>query len=184
MTTEELVQSVLVALNDQQAAYMIVGSLATNFYCVPRATQDADIVVQSSLLSVARTLSDRVPSLWLDPQVQFESVTATNKALLRADDSGFEIELFGLSGDEHDQQRFARRLHVKLLNNPSWVATAEDMIITKLRWCLHAGREKDVADARNLIAVQAELIDWPYVEHWCDRHGTRQVLDRLRQECK
>lgn len=45
------------------------------------------------------------------------------------------------------------------------------------------GREEDVADVRNLIGVQHERVDWPYVEAWCERHGTRALLDRLRQEC-
>jgi hypothetical protein len=40
-----------------------------------------------------------------------------------------------------------------------------------------------MADARNLIAVQQERIDWAYVELWSKRHGTRQLLDRLRDEC-
>ena len=63
-----------------------------------------------------------------------------------------------------------------------WIATLEDMIITKLRWSQHAGREKDISDARNLIGVQQEHVDWPYVESWCDRHGTRELLERLRHE--
>jgi hypothetical protein len=183
MTTEELVRSVLASLNEQQADYMIVGSLATNFYCVPRSTQDVDIVVHSQLVSVARTLRDQVPTLSLDPQIQFESVTATQKALLRDAQRDFDIELFGLSSDDHDQQHFARRVRAEILGVPAWIATAEDMIVTKLRWCRHAGREKDVADARNLISVQGALLDWPYIEKWCERHGTREILDRLRREC-
>ena len=63
-----------------------------------------------------------------------------------------------------------------------WIATLEDMIVTKLRWSQHAGREKDISDARNLIGVQRELADWPYVESWRDRHGTRELLERLRRE--
>jgi hypothetical protein len=183
MTTEELVRSVLTSLNEAQAGYMIVGSLATNFYCVPRSTQDADIVVHARLISVARKVRDRVPSLSLDPQIQLESITATQKAVLHEDENDFDIELFGLSSDEHDQERFARRLQVELLGIQAWVATAEDMIITKIRWCQHVGREKDVADARNLIAVQNANLDWPYIEQWCERHGTLEILNRLRREC-
>ncbi len=184
MNTDEVVRSVIELLNGQGVPYMIVGSLATNFYCVPRSTQDGDFVVQSNLGKVAREISQAHGGLRFDPQIGFESVTATKKIVLRAEEHDFEIELFELSADEHDQQRFARRVQVEILGQPAWIATIEDMIVTKLRWAEHAGREKDIADVRNLIAVQQNVVDWPYVETWCDRHGTRPVLERLRRECE
>jgi hypothetical protein len=59
----------------------------------------------------------------------------------------------------------------------------EDAIITKLRW-FHAGkRSKDLQDARGMIAVQGNRIDWDYVTSWCDRHGTRELLDSVRESC-
>jgi hypothetical protein len=38
-----------------------------------------------------------------------------------------------------------------------------------------------VDDVRNVIAVQGQKLDWPYVEHWCALHGTTDVLDEVRQ---
>jgi hypothetical protein len=183
MNTDDVVGAVIDLLNQHGVAYMIVGSLATNFYCVPRSTQDADIVVQSRLVEVARQVSQGVSGMRFDPQMGFESVTATKKLVLSAQQHEFQIELFELSSDEHDQLRFSRRVVVEVLGRRTSIATVEDMIITKLRWSQHAGREKDISDARNLIAVQLDQIDWAYVEQWCERHGTRQLLDRLRSEC-
>jgi hypothetical protein len=183
MNTDDVVGSVIDSLNQHGVPYMIVGSLATNFYCVPRSTQDADIVVQSRLVEVARQVSQGVPGMRFDPQMGFESVTATKKLVLSTQQHDFKIELFELSGDEHDQLRFSRRVAVEVLGRRSSIATVEDMIVTKLRWSQHAGREKDIADARNLIAVQQDRIDWAYVDDWCVRHGTDQLLHRLRDEC-
>jgi hypothetical protein len=183
MNTDDVVRAVIDSLNQQGVPYMIVGTLATNFYCVPRATQDGDFVVQSQLVEVARHISQNIAGIRFDPQLEFEAVTATKKALLTTEQHGFQIELFELSGDEHDQLRFARRDQVEIMGRTTSIASLEDMIITKLRWSQHEGREKDIADARNLIAVQQDRVDWPYVEQWCDRHGTRYLLDRLRREC-
>jgi hypothetical protein len=184
MNADEVVSSVIAILNGQNAPYMIVGSLATNFYCVPRSTQDGDFVVHGSLAQLARTISQSSSGLRFDPQLGFESVTATKKIVLHTLEHDFEIELFELSSDEHDQARFARRMHVELLGESAWIATIEDMIVTKLRWAVNAGREKDTADLRNLIAVQQDAIDWPYVEVWCERHDTLELLERLRRECE
>ncbi len=31
-----------------------------------------------------------------------------------------------------------------------------------------------------VIAVQGARIDWDYVASWCERHGTREILESLR----
>jgi hypothetical protein len=43
------------------------------------------------------------------------------------------------------------------------------------------GRARDRDDVRNVIAVQGGALDWPYIHSWCDRHGTRQLLDDVRK---
>jgi hypothetical protein len=182
MNTDDIVYAVIDYLNAHEVPYMFVGSLATNVYCVPRSTEDGDVVVQSSVAQLAHQISRSNSKVQFDPQLSFESVTATRKVVLRTKGHGFEIELFQLSDDEHDQSRFARRVQVKTMDRNVWIASVEDMIVTKLRWSQQAGREKDISDTRNLIGVQRESIDWPYVESWCDRHGTRESLERLRQE--
>ncbi len=43
----------------------------------------------------------------------------------------------------------------------------------KLRW----GRNKDLDDARDVLAVQGpETLDMPYIENWCAMHGTTERL--------
>lgn len=182
MNTDDIVCTVIDYLNAHEVPYMLVGSLATNVYCVPRSTEDGDVVVQSSVAQLAHQISRSHAGVHFDPQLSFESVTATRKVVLRTEGHGFEIELFQLGDDEHDQSRFSRRTQVETMDRKVWIASLEDMIVTKLRWSQQAGREKDVSDARNLIGVQREQIDWPYVESWCDRHGTRELLERLRRE--
>lgn len=54
--------------------------------------------------------------------------------------------------------------------------------VTKLRWADHAGREKDVSDARNVIAVQRDALDFAYIESWARKHGTEALLNTLRQQ--
>ena len=183
MNTDAIVLAVIDFFNEHDVPYMVVGSLATNVYCAPRSTEDGDFVVEGDLAQLARQISRQTAGVRFDPQLAFESVTATRKVVLRTEDHGFEVELFALGDDEHDQQRFTRRIRVKTFDRSVWIASLEDMVVTKLRWSQHAGREKDISDARNLIGVQREHIDWPYVESWCDRHGTRELLERLRQEC-
>ena len=109
MNSDEATAAVIDALDALQIPYMLVGSYSTNLYGIPRSTQDADIVVQlrpGDLTELAQRLG---PPFRLDPQMAFEAATATNRYVLRLDDNPFTIELFLLSDDPHDQERFARR---------------------------------------------------------------------------
>lgn len=60
------------------------------------------------------------------------------------------------------------------------IATAEDMIVTKLRWIQTADRGKDRDDVRNIIAVRGAELDWPYIRRWSAVHGTSALLDAIR----
>jgi len=181
LTSEEAAAAVIDVLEAENVPYMLVGSLATNYYGIPRATQDADFVVhleKSSIPAIAKCLG---PRFRLNPQQSFELATATTRYVLQLVGTPFQVELFLLSEDEHDQSRFARRRRVKMLDGHVCVPTVEDALVTKLRWSRHGARPKDLEDARNMIAVQGNRIDWDYVRTWCDRHGTRQMLDELRR---
>lgn len=182
MSAEGISTDVVRMLNAHNIPYMLVGSLSTNYHSVVRSTKDADIVVQAELGSTARLIVSEIAYLRMDPQLGFETVTATKKILLRATNEDFTVELFGLSEDPHDQLRFQRRVQVEWLSQEAWIASLEDVIVTKLRWAQMAGREKDYVDVRNVIAIQSDAVDWAYVEPWCDQHGSRAMLDRIRNE--
>jgi hypothetical protein len=182
MTLEELVGKLVDALEQSSIPYVLVGSLSSSFYGVSRSTQDADIVVSCHSSRIADLVKALGQDFERDPQLAFKTVTATNKTLLRVKKTGVQIEIFFLSDDEHDQERFARRRLVSTFGRKAYLLTLEDVLVTKLRWLHLAGRNKDEDDIRAVLKVQHDRVDWPYVEAWCDRHGTRELLDRLRQE--
>lgn len=164
-------------------SHMVVGGLSSNAYGIPRSTKDADIVLAvdaKTLFDVAQQLG---PEFVIDDQGTFEMVTGTMRYHLRVPAIAFEIELFMLSTDPHDQARFERRRRVfsSQIGCEIIVPSAEDVIIMKLRWAKIAKRGKDSEDVRDMIAVQGdEALDWDYIHHWCGLHGTRALLDDIR----
>ncbi len=181
MTSEEAVLAVIDALEETSIPYMVVGSFSTNYYGVARLTNDADFVIQAEAGAISALASRLGPGFRLDPQMAFELVTGTTKHVVQLTDTPFIIELFHLSDDSHDQERFRRRRRVKLLGRESYLPTVEDVIVTKVRWFAQGERDKDSGDVRNVIAIQGGRIDWDYVCSWCDQHGTREALDEIRR---
>jgi hypothetical protein len=180
VTADDAVVAVLDALAAAAIPYMLVGSLASNVHGIPRSTRDADIVVELPPGSLDR-LTGALPSdLTLQPQAAFEGVTGTTRHLITLAGSPFVCELFVRSDDPHDRARFERRHAVRILGRAVFVASVEDMVITKLRWAHEAGRLKDRDDVRNMLAVRGGDLDWIYLRRWTLEHGTTALLDEIR----
>ena len=180
MTPDEAVVAVFAALDAAAIPYTLVGSLASNFHGIPRSTRDADFVVELSTGSLQRLEAHLAPSLTLERQGAFEAVTGTMRYLIVLAGNPFVCELFVLSDDAHDRERFARRRSTRVLTHAAYVASAEDMIVTKLRWAVGAHRSKDRDDIRNMIAVRGPELDWGYIDRWALTHGTAALLAEIK----
>jgi predicted nucleotidyltransferase len=177
LTIDDVALRVADALKAADIPFMLVGGFSSNYHGIPRSTKDADFVVQlTSPLSqnFARTLG---PEFEAEPQMSFETNTGTQRQEFRVQGTFFKVEMFRLSNDAHDQERFRRRIEVEVLGHKVRFPTAEDVIIWKLRWA----RAKDREDVRAVIGVQQEQLDWPYIEGWYERHGTLALLHDIRR---
>ena len=182
MMSDEAVGAMIDALNIEGISFIIVGSLSSNYYGIPRSTKDADFVLELGERSILSLESSLVSGMRIDPQMTFETVTFTKKYEVTVENSAFTLELFLLSADLHDQERFARRVEADFLERKVSIPTAEDVIITKLRWYAGMRRAKDLDDSKNVVGVQTlgeSSLDWNYIQGWCDLHGTRQFLDEM-----
>jgi hypothetical protein len=184
MTDDDIFCAVVDALEASGVPYMLVGSFTTNYYGVPRATHDLDIVIEFDALDLASLLTRLGSGFRVEPQMSFETITATQRHVLRVVGSSFTIELFAKSHDEHDRLRFNNRRRARMLGRDSYIPAAEDVIITKLRWAKIGNRTKDTEDLANVIAVRGKLLDWEYIHRWCEVHGTRALLDEIRTTVK
>ena len=161
-------------------AYMLGGSFSSNLYGIPRSTKDADFVVEFGSQSSELLRPFLGNNFIIEPQMSFETITCTYRYILRHRLMPFKVELFELSDDPHDRERFARRRHGVLMNKKVFVPAPEDVVITKLRWSKGGARQKDVEDVRNVLAVTGSSnLDLPYIRHWCDQHGTRELFEQL-----
>jgi predicted nucleotidyltransferase len=177
MTTSDIMLRVAEALSRAKIPSMIVGSFSSNYHGIPRSTQDVDFVLQldSALTSdFVQILGDEFEA---EPQLTFETNTGTQKQEFRVKGTEFKVELFRLSNDPFDQERFSRRQPVNVAGCQVWFPTAEDVIVMKLRWA----RAKDKADVRDVMFVKRGKLDWPYIENWCRKHGTLAKLDEIRR---
>jgi len=181
MTEDEAAIAVIQALESLAIPYMIVGSLSSNYWGTARATKDADFVVHwqgASILQLAKTLGS---AFLLDPQTSFETVGGALRHIFKIPGIRYTIEVFELTEDPHNQERFRRRVRVPLAGHSAFIPTPEDAIIQKLRWLKALRRPKDLGDLKSMLGIQQDTLDWNYLHRWCDIHETRQLLDDIRR---
>ncbi len=179
MKLEELAIHVIEAAESENVAFMAVGAIAAGAYGIPRSTRDVDLLVgiemPGAVNSLIRKLSKMVS---FDNQVAFDTITWGRRHVGQSrSNPPFKVELFETFDDPFVSSEFSRRvqIYVPMLNRKTWLPTPEDVIVQKLRW----GRNKDLDDARDVLAVQGpESLDMSYVEKWCSLHET---LPRLRE---
>jgi hypothetical protein len=174
---------VIRAMESLDMPYMVVGGLSSMAYGVARFTKDADIVVAVAPEKLAELAEQLGDDFELDPQGTFEMVTGTLRQHLRVPEIDFEIELFLLSDDPHDQARFERRrmMYSEILGTEAAIPSPEDVIVMKMRWIAAANRGKDIDDVRHICAVLGnEALDWDYIHEWTAEHSTRDKLDEIR----
>jgi hypothetical protein len=181
MTAVDFVLRVVDALERLSIPYMAVGSFSTNVYGNPRSTKDADFVLELGNHSMTELSKLIGADFTLDSQMSFETVTSTMRYRMFHQSGTFSIEFFMLSDDPHDQARFARRVRGLIGGRPAFVPTAEDVVITKLRWSRHGKRQKDLDDAQDVLDVQFGKLDLGYIRRWSDQHGTRDIFERLQR---
>ena len=181
MNAEQATTSLILALESSKTPYMLVGAVAAGRYGIVRSTKDADFLVELGGGSIDDILRKLPPEIRRDPQVNFETVTGKLRHILKIDGTVFLLEIFEMTDDPHDRSRMSRRVRGRINNVETWVPTVEDMLVTKLRWFKQIRRTKDGDDAQNIIAVNQSSLDWNYIHHWCDVHGTRKLLDDIRR---
>jgi hypothetical protein len=179
MTVEELACAVLDACESAGVEHMLTGAFAHGLYGIPRSTKDVDVVVSVNLGdAIAQVVSQLSGVVRFESQVQFDTLIWGKRLI--GESLGvppFKVELFELFDDPFVLSQFRRRrkLFSTLLQRETWLPTPEDVVVQKLRW----GRNKDLDDARDVLAVQGpETLDMAYIEEWCGQHGT---LPRLRE---
>ena len=157
--------------------YYVTGSEALARYAEPRQTMDVDIVVDTrpaGFAPIARAFEgDYVVNQPLDVGGHRMASLIALSALGKADLILDRRDAWARSAMERRQ----RWDHPEY--GPLWVASVEDLLLAKLERSSGTS-ELQLRDCRNLVVLNRDTIDWPYVERWAAALGVTETLERVR----
>jgi len=168
---KELLVDALGRLNASGLGYMLTGSMASNYWGIPRTTHDLDFVLLLEARDVPRILTAFGTGFLVQPEAVRRALKPPHQFNVIDDQSALKIDFWVLKDDEFERCAFGRRTRLTLFGVPAWVATAEDMILHKLRWHRITPSERQLGDAAGVYQVQAGRLDLDYLRTWAVRLG-------------
>jgi len=172
MSVSEVFQRITSALDQAGVAYMLSGSFASAYYGSPRATQDIDLVIEATpvqLLAFVQLL----PSEEYYADVDAALDAHKHESLFNVIDlaSGWKIDLIIRKSRDFSEEEFRRRQSVKLEGLSLFVASAEDVVISKLEWSKLAQSQRHIEDVAGVLRMRWESLDRSYIEKWVLKLG-------------
>jgi hypothetical protein len=177
---EEAVSRLVRRLEALGIPYMIAGSFASSHHGLPRATNDADIVVDPSPGALEALLDAlAADGYYADPHTARDALRARRLFNVIDPETAFKVDLIVRKERPFSREVLARRERRDVFGLVASMATAEDTILSKLEWALKAGgSERQLADALGVLQVCGDRLDRAYVERWAAELG---VLDLWQQ---
>jgi hypothetical protein len=171
-SAEQVVRRVLLALESAGVPYMLTGSFASAFHGAPRTTQDIDIVIAPTLGSLQKLL-DQFPSdhYYLSRDAALQAYGSDGLFNVIDFDSGWKIDFILRKSRRFSVEEFERRQPAELLGTRLFVASAEDVVVSKLEWARLGQSERQIRDVAGILRTKSDSLDLGYVEHWVKALG-------------
>ncbi len=179
MTEQQLLVDCLRRLTVTGITYYLTGSMASNYWGIPRTTHDLDFVIQLPPSATGKIVSAFFPDYFIDeasvraafrPPHQFNAIDTR---------SALKVDFWLPQPAAFDREMLRRRTRVTLFEEPAWIATPEDCILHKLVWNKITPSDRQLGDAAGVVAVQGEKLDRPYLNQWAEALGVSAELNRL-----
>ena len=119
MTEQELLVDCLRRLNGAEITYYLTGSMASNYWGIPRTTHDLDFVIQLPPSAIGKIVSAFAPDYFIDeasvraayqPPHQFNAIDTR---------SALKVDFWLPKPEPFDREMLQRRVRVTLFGEPA-----------------------------------------------------------------
>jgi hypothetical protein len=150
--------------------YMVTGSIAANYYAVPRMTRDIDLVAELSADDADRLYALFEGEFYLDRDAVRDAIAGKGAFNLIHHTHVLKVDVIVRKDTEYRREEFRRRRRVSVEGRALSIVAPEDLIISKLDWARETRSEVQMSDVRNLMTAVPDL-DREYLGRWTERLG-------------
>jgi len=163
MTELDVLADVVNRLEQAGIAYMLTGSMAMNYYAVPRMTRDIDIIIEMQKEDGHRIFTLFEKDYYISEEGIKDALKHNTAFNIINNQSIVKIDFIIKKKSEYRLTEFNRRKKVKIDGFQVYIVSIEDLIISKLIWAKDSNSEVQASDVENLMNQE---IDKEYLEFW------------------
>ena len=177
----EVLKVVTGRLNKANIPYMVSGSIAANYYTVPRMTRDIDIVIELKQDGIDKFISLFNDDFYVNREMVANEVSRKGIFNLIHNQYVIKIDFIIKKSSAYQQAAFSRRKEILIEGSPMWFISAEDLIISKLVWAKDSHSEMQLKDVSNLMET-VDNLDLKYIYNWVRELDLEQIYKEARDE--
>jgi hypothetical protein len=170
----EVLKVVVRRLNEAEIPYMISGSIAANYYTIPRMTRDIDIVIELRQDDIEKFVGLFEDDFYVNKEMIANEVSHQGMFNLIYNCYVIKIDFIIKKSSAFRKAEFANRKQVLIDQCPMWFVSAEDLIISKLLWAKESHSEMQLKDVANLMET-VDNLDSKYISNWIRELGLQQI---------
>lgn len=179
MTSElDVLKIIINRLESANIPYMLSGSVAANFYTIPRMTRDIDIVVQVQAPDAERIYSLFSGEFYVDKDMIRNAVIERSMFNIIHNEGVVKVDFIVRKDSEYRKLEFERRRSILFEGSKINIVSAEDLIISKLYWAKDSMSEMQIRDVKNLLKTVSG-IDSGYMAKWINTLGLEDIYKEV-----
>jgi len=175
------------ALDDLGIRHFVGGSVASSFHGASRSTMDVDIVAELTDSAVSGFLQHFDKDFYISESALRDAIRRKSCFNLIHLPTSFKVDVFVSRQRPFDINAMERATFERLGDSQTLtirIATAEDVIISKLEWYRKTNEtsERQWDDVKRLIRLLGDTADFGYLKTSAEIVGVSNLLERLHSD--
>lgn len=174
-------------LEELQLPYAIGGSVASSVFGEPRASADADLIVELAEQRLPELASRLEGGFYISEDAARDAIRRQSSFNIIHLESMYKIDMFVASSSTLDREQLSRRVQVDLTLEPrcsAYVTAAENVVLRKLDWYRQGSGISDQQwrDVLGVLKVQGSALDVDYLRRIAEEADLTALLERALAE--
>ncbi len=168
----DLFRRLSVLLEQAGIPYMLTGSFASTVYGMARSTADIDFIIAADEEHIRKLMS-------LLPEEDFYSElggaleSCRRRSMFNVIDNAtsLKVDFIFLKNRDFSREEFQRRNKAQVEGVELYIATPEDIILSKLEWAKRGASLRQIEDVVGILKVRNDQLDLAYIGKWVNELG-------------
>ena len=160
--------------------YMVSGSIAANFYTVPRMTRGVDIVIEVEHADSKKIFSLFSDDFYIDMESVKDAIHHKQMFNIIHNEAIIKVDFIIRKDTEYRKVKFERRRKIVFDQQRIDITSPEDLVISKLYWAKDSLSEMQIRDVQNMIRTVPDM-DMEYVKKWVTKSGLEGIYRKANK---